>query len=253
MKTISVLLLFVVFVYSNSFAQNSYTDNIVNDKSEYAGVYEGNIDVGLCCDVYETGFGKISFFFDGDSINCFYDGKIIKDLFLYNDLVKHKDIVNDNEVYPGTIFGRFSKDKNGKVAFLDNFEESEEHTAGSISVLEKIGGADAAQNLYRIAAQEMNEFNIFESIFKEALFRKNEEQILKLVNFPFYDKRLDWEKPVVISNKIEFKSILKSILLSHLYDTSYKYQDSNKNFSGTFTIFADKMFFYFKKSAQNLN
>ena len=92
MKTLFIFFLFVIYMYSNTYGQSTNTKSDIGN-SEYAGVYEGNLDVALCCDVYETGFGKIAFVFEGDSVNCLYDGKIIETLMPVNDLVKRKDML----------------------------------------------------------------------------------------------------------------------------------------------------------------
>lgn len=76
MKSLKFLPIFILFSFSNLYAQTNYKDNIVDNKSKYAGVYEGDLDIFLCCEMTETIMGTITFYFDGNEMKCIYDGLI---------------------------------------------------------------------------------------------------------------------------------------------------------------------------------
>jgi hypothetical protein len=240
MKIYLFLFLFSSLFSTNIIAQQNYKDNILSDKSLYAGVYEGYLDISLCCDMYETGFGTIIFYYDGESLKCLYDGLIYSSLSLSDNVIKDPDAYEDKPV-----FGKFVKGED--EGFLYFFEESDEHPVGSSSFLKKIGDSEMAGKIYLEAEKELNEFKEFENVFRKAFANKNEKEILTMFNIPFYDKRKNWDNPIEYSKGNDVKGLVKTMLDVNLFENSHKYQNTDNNFSGTYTIQGDKMFFYFKK------
>jgi hypothetical protein len=239
MKIYLLLILVPLFLISNVVAQQKYKDNIVSDISSYAGVYEGNLDLSLCCDSYESAFGTIVFYYDGVSLKCLYDGQINNDLLLNNNVFTYTDSYEG-----GKVFGKFVKDD----GFLYYFEESDEHPTGSTSFLKKVGDSETARKLYIDADNELNEFKEFEKIFRKAFINRNEKEVLSMINLPFYDKRKDWDNPVIFATETDVKGLLNTMLNTKLFEGSYKHQNSDKHFRGIYTILGDKMFFYFQKT-----
>ena len=159
--------MFSTFLLSYSNAQINYKDNIVNDISLYAGVYEGELDISLCCEMYEIGFGTIVFYYDGVSLKGLYDGVIEDNLTLDGNTCKYV-----GEYMEGQIFGKFVK--SNVEGFLYYFAESDEHPIGSTSFLKKIGDSEAASKMYLDAEREFAEFMEFEKIFRRAFVNRNE-------------------------------------------------------------------------------
>ena len=240
MKIYLFLFLFSLLFLTDSIAQHDYKDNLVSNISLYAGVYEGNLDVFLCCEGYETGFGIIVFYYDGESLKCLYDGLIYKFLSLSKNVFQYTDAYVE-----GQIFGKFVKDKD--EGFLYFFDESGDHPAGTTSFLQKIGYNEMASKLYLEAEKELNDFKEFESIFRKAFENKREKEVLSMINLPFYDKREDWERPREYTKESDLKLLVKTMLKANLFENSSKYQNSNKDFGGEYTIQGNNMFFFFKK------
>lgn len=238
MKIYLLLILVPLFLISNVIAQQKYKDNIVSDISSYAGVYEGNLDISLCCDMYETGFGTIAFIYDGESLKCLYDGIICGNQTLIANVIKSSE---DSQ-----IFGKFVKDK--EDGFLYYFEESDEHPEGSTSLLKKIGDSETASKLYMDAENEFNEFKEFEIVFRKAFINRNEKEMQSMITLPFYDRRKDWDNPIIFTTETVVKGLIKTMLNTNLSEGGFKYQYSHKHFSGIYTIQGDKMFFYFQKT-----
>lgn len=242
MKTLLIFFLFLVFTHSGSFAQKNYTDYLVNDKSLYSGVYEGNLPVSIGSELYETGFGTIAFYYDGESLKCVYDGVKID----YNAL--SDNIINSITYIEGDIF-KFVKDKENNEGFLCYYNEYTENGGDNFvfSFLKKTGGAELAKSIYQDAITEIDEFKNFETEFRKAIANKNKNFFEKIINLPFEDKRHGWDKPNVILKKNELKNLIDQMLKTELNGAGFKYQSADKNFSGLYSITGDKMFFYFKK------
>lgn len=139
MKSLKFLLTFILFSFSNLYAQTNYKDNIADDKSKYAGVYEGNLDLFQCCEVVEMGYGTKSFYFTGDTLKCIYDGNIAGKFVPKNNVLQNIDEDMQNK-----IFGKFVIN-NGTDGFLYYFENGYDHPDGSTSFLKKIGDAEMAE------------------------------------------------------------------------------------------------------------
>ncbi|MBX7047330.1 MAG: hypothetical protein K1X86_15985 [Ignavibacteria bacterium] len=246
MNPLKFLLIFILINFSNLYAQTNYKDNIADDKSKYAGVYEGNLDLFQCCDVVEMGYGTISFYFTDDTLKCLYDGNIAGKFLPKNNVLQ-----NIYEDMQNQIFGKFVI-SNGTEGFLYYFENGYDHPDGSTSFLKKIGDAEMARNLYLDAENELNEFNIFEIKFRAAFANRNDKDLLTMINYPFYYKAPfnDGRKnnnPEQYNNPKEIFGLMKQFNKTTLFEGSKKYQNATESYGGYYTIQGDKMFFYFKK------
>lgn len=246
MKSLKFLPIFILFSFLNLYAQVNYKDNIADDKSKYAGVYEGNLDLFGCCEIVVMRYRTISFFMTGDTLKCLYDGDIAGNFLPKNNVLQKIDEDMQNQ-----IFGKFLI-SNGTEGFLYYFENGYDRPDGSTSFLNKIGDAEMARNLYLDAENELNEFNIFEITFRTAFENRNDKDLLAMINFPFYYKAPfnDGRKnnnPEQYNSLKEFAGLMKQIKKTNLYEESRKYQNSDESFGGYYTIQGDKMFFYFKK------
>jgi len=237
---IYLLLFSIYFLFiSDLFSQIKYKDNIQSEISSYAGVYEGYLDVSLCCDVYETSFGTIVFYYDGESLKCLYDGLISDHLTIDRNIAKYV-----GEYVEGQIFGKFVKSNDD--GFLYYYEETDEHPAGSTSFLKKIGDSEMASKIFLEVEKELKEFEEFGIQFRKAFVNKNEKELISMINLPFYDKReiLNIKE---FKHENELKSVIRTMLKTNLDEYSFKYQNSNRSFGGLYTIQGDLMFFYFQK------
>lgn len=259
MKKLIILFLVLTFFYSNLFAQNNYTENIVSDVSRYAGVYEGNLDTYACCEMYETGFGKIVFYFNGDSLKCMYDGLFLNEISLVNNKYNYTDFFTaESDYQKEQVLGAFVIDNKNNEGFLYTFQESRVDESlinfpGTTTFLKKIGDSEMARKIYLEAEEELNEFKMFESEFRKAFEEKNGSKLLSMINFPFYsrppfndfyDTKEYWQQDLEISNKSGMKRLMKDILNTNLSDGFSKYQNSE---GGAYRITSDKIYFYFKK------
>lgn len=258
MKKLIILFLVMTFFYSNLFAQNKYTENIVTDVSMYAGVYEGYLDVFLCCEMTETRIGTIVFFYDGESLRCLYDGLLVDSVSIINNTLKSSKTYQVGEEFytAWETSGKFIKNNENMEGFLYYFIESEEHPVFTTSFLKKTSNSEMARQIYLEAENELNEFKNFESEFRTAFVKKNGSKLLTMINFPFYSKppfnefnktKEYWQQNLEITDNSGMKRLMKDILNSNLNNGFEKYQNSDENVREIYKITSDKMYFYFKK------
>lgn len=241
MKYLTILFV-LILISENSISQESYKDNIKSDLSAYSGVYEGELQISMCCEVFEYATGCIVFYFDGNKLNCLYDGIVFDSFEIRNNVLFYTD-----EYFDGNIFGKFVTGEG--EGFLYYFNEADDNRKGYKSFLKKTGGLNIAEEKYLAAEKESKEFNKFVRDFRDAINQNNESGVIEKINFPFLDKRKNYDNPKIYKNSSSMKNILKEFLSVRFYNESegFRYGDSHPNFPGIYTLQADKMFFYFQK------
>lgn len=161
MKVLLIIIFFVFQIINNLSAQSNFKDDLSGDLLSYAGVYEGELDVYLCCDVVEPGYGSIVIYYDNNDLNYLYDGLDRGSFSLLNNVHTEESIFQENR-----IFGKLVKDNYNNQGLLYYFENGYDHPDGTTSFLKKIGDNEMAAQIYLKTIKENAEFIEFEKGFR---------------------------------------------------------------------------------------
>lgn len=252
-KSVAYLILSIIFFLFLTNCKNKaeITEKktpLIND--EFSGVYEGNIDFSMCCEVFEKGNGYIVFDFSEEPFQILYDGKLIDNFSLeQNVLINHAEYSS----YPGNIIGVFEKN-NGNQGFLYNLQSAEDDGTAGKSFLRKTGDVRKAKELINKAKDEKYKFDEFWIKFKKALQDKDFQTLSNYAEYPVKDDSeltRNHKLNKAIKNPEELVSRFKLIFTSDFYMSAnewfvFRHEDHYPGYEGTY-MFMPNVFIIINK------
>ncbi|RPI13940.1 MAG: hypothetical protein EHM58_17480 [Ignavibacteriae bacterium] len=206
--------------------------------NDYSGVYEGMIDISLCCEAYGIVNGWVAFDFSQNPPVILYDGVFYEGISIAdNKLLNIEE--SEYSVYPVNTFGIFGEN-NGKYGLWYNYRSDDpEYDAGK-TFLVKTGDISQAQSLIDKYRKEKDRFDVFFAKLKNYVIIKDYNGISSLVNYPIEDNscsQYNNKSNKNLINEKEFASRIKTIMASSGTDfnTDFTYnriEDDAPEFSG---------------------
>ena len=217
---------------------------------EYSGVYEGEIDFSMCCEMFEKGNGNICFDFSKTPPQILYDGILIENFSMESNVLKDKE---EFSYYPNNIIGTF-ENFNGNNGFWYNFQSGEETGMPEKSFLRKTGDVSKAKELIKLAEEEKRRFEEFWYKFKKAIQEKDFKALSNYANYPVIDESeliSKYKLNKSINNTDELINRFKLIFTSEFYTYEnkwnvFRYEDHFPLYGGKY-MFMPNVFIIIEK------